>query len=101
MLIGDRLVASDAAAHHKMVAAISSFGAGDGDSSELRLYSALAQSPNLSPKAKAWAHNMARSATVSVALGEKALAYHAPHPNPEVEKRFKLYCAFHQLLPVG
>jgi hypothetical protein len=33
MLIGDPPPASEAAAHHNMVAAIFSFGAGDGDSS--------------------------------------------------------------------
>ena len=66
---------------------------------ELRLYTALSQSPRLSPRAKEWAFDMARSARASVILGEKALAYAKPHPDPETEKRFKVYRAFRLPLP--
>jgi hypothetical protein len=63
-------------------------------------YSNLAASPNFSPRAAAWARNMARSAKASMVLGQKALDYQKPHPDPEIEKRLALYRLFRLPLPV-
>jgi hypothetical protein len=62
-------------------------------------FSALAASPNLSPRAAAWARNLARSAKASMVLGQKALEYQRPDPDPEIEKRLALYRLFRLPLP--
>jgi hypothetical protein len=46
----------------------------------------LAASPNLSPQATTAARNFARSAAASVRLGQKAIDYQQPHPDPETER---------------
>jgi len=49
---------------------------------EVERYQGLAANPNLSPRAAAWALDMARSAQASVRLRQKAIAWEAEQANP-------------------
>ncbi len=66
---------------------------------DLERFQQLAADPKLSPRAAAAAHHLARSAAASVRLGEKALAYATPHPDPETEKTLSLYRSLQLPLP--
>jgi len=49
---------------------------------EVERYRGLAANPNLSPRAAAWALDMARSAQAEVSLRQKAIAWEAEQANP-------------------
>jgi len=53
-----------------------------------RKWSAIAADPKLSPKAAAWAKDVARMAAAEVTLRQKALTYKEPETDLELEKLF-------------
>jgi hypothetical protein len=54
----------------------------------------LSEDPLLSARARDVAFQFARSCAASLTLGRKAIYYHTPHPDPEIERQWALYRLF-------
>jgi hypothetical protein len=66
---------------------------------KMERFARLAADLSLSEGARDLAESMRRSAAAELVLRKKALEYHKPHSDPEVEQRWALYRRFRLPLP--